>query len=168
MRNQARSCAVASALVLWVAAPACHRAEPWVSPVAFDTARSWLIQAGDSVPLLLEVAKTDAQRTVGLMDRPFLEESSGMVFLFDTVRSEEAGFWMWRTKMPLDIAFMDSAGVIMRIVEMEPCETRYHPTACPQYRPGVEYWSALEVNRGWLASQRLGVGARLEMEEGVP
>src|SRR3990172_441865 len=113
MRNHAHSCVGASALVLWVAASACHRAEPWVSAVAFDTARSWLIQGGDSVPLLIEVARTDAQRTVGLMDRPFLEENSGMVFLFDSVRSEDAGFWMWRTKMSLDIAFMDSAGVIM-------------------------------------------------------
>lgn len=148
MRNQARSCVGASALVLWVTASACHRAEPWVSPIAFDTARSWLIQGGDSVPLLLEVAKTEAQRTFGLMVRPFLEKSSGMVFLFDSVRSEGAGFWMWRTRMPLDIAFMDSAGVIMKIVETKPCKPRYHPTACPQYSPGVEVVRRLQRGAG--------------------
>ena len=138
---------------------ACSEQEaPGDLPVAFDTARVMIRGAPEPVGLLVEVSRTAAQRSFGLMSRPILDPESGMIFLYDSVQSGSSGYWMFRTKMPLDIAFMDSAGAIGKVLSMEPCESELYAAACPTYAPGVDYWSALEVNRGWFAEHNVGEG----------
>lgn len=138
--------------------------EPWVSPVGFDTARAVIhTEAGETVPLLVEVARTEAQKRQGLMSRPALDGGSGMVFLYDTIQAGDRGFWMWRTRIPLDIAFLDTEGRIDTILAMDPCESP-NPEWCPIYEPGTEYASALEVNRGWFREHGIGPGARVEID----
>lgn len=141
-------------------------------PIAFDTARAWVHAGGDSIPLLVEVASTPAQMARGLQQRRSLDEGSGMLFVYDSVRAPDEGFWMWRTLIPLDLAYMDANGVIVAVRQMEPCESPV-PEWCeeqaPEYRPGVPWQSGLEVNRGWLERHGVGVGARvvvIEEEEG--
>lgn len=135
--------------------------EPWISPIPFDTAEVWVHKNADSIRLLVELAVTPEQRSFGLMDRPHLDSLSGMLFLYDEAQPGDRGFWMFRTRMPLDIAFLDSAGVINRILTMQPCPSDQHPRACPSYPPGVPYWSALEVNAGWFRRHGVGVGVRV-------
>ena len=138
---------------------ACAEQEtPWAPPLAFDTARVMIRGGPDSTGLLVEVSRTAAQRSFGLMSRPSLDPESGMIFLYDSPQAGSSGYWMFRTKMPLDIAFMDSAGVIGRVLSMEPCESELYAAACPTYAAGVDYWSALEVNRGWFAEHGVGEG----------
>ena len=137
---------------------------PRASPVAFDTARVWIRAGADSTGLLVEVSRTAAQRSYGLMARPSLDPESGMIFLYDSAQAGSSGYWMFRTKMPLDIAFMDSAGVIGKVLSMEPCESELYATACPTYAPGVAYWSALEVNRGWFGEHGIGEGDTVRLE----
>jgi uncharacterized membrane protein (UPF0127 family) len=136
--------------------------QPWISPIPFDTAA--LTISGDSTTrrLLVEVARTEEERAFGLMQRPSLADSSGMVFLYDTPQPGTSGFWMFQTHVPLDIAFFDSAGAIVAVLQMEPCPSPY-PDVCRSYAPGVPYVGALEVNRGWFARQGLGVGARVDL-----
>lgn len=162
--------AAAAALLAVAAGPltGCREAEePWSSPIAFDTATAWVHTGGDSVGLLVEVARTPEQREYGLMRRPSLEAGSGMIFLFDTVQADSAGFWMWRTEIPLDIAFLDSAGTIRSMRAMEPCES-WAPQGCPLYEPGVEYHRALEVNRGWFARHGVEPGDTVRLENDIP
>jgi hypothetical protein len=156
--------AVAAAAV--VAAVACGAPDgegPWTSPISFDTAQVWVHTGADSVPLLVELAETDAQRQFGLMTRPALDPGSGMAFLYDAEQPGEAGFYMFRTRVPLDIAVLDSEGTILTILSMEPCESPY-PESCRIYEPGTPYWSTLEVNRGWFGRHEVGVGAQVEIE----
>ena len=142
----------------------CGEPDPsWVSPVAFDTAVAWIRSGADSTGLLVEVARTADQRSFGLMLRPRLDAGLGMIFVYDEPQADRAGFWMWRTRMPLDIAFADSTGVIVRILEMEPCASIYRQ-GCPIYQSGEGYWSALEVNRGWFAERGIGIGAVLKLD----
>jgi uncharacterized membrane protein (UPF0127 family) len=143
---------------------ACDRTPAWTSPIPFDTATAWIHTAGDSVSLLVEVADTERERNFGLMDRPSLSTGSGMVFLFDSVQSREEGFWMYRTRMPLDIAFSDSAGTVVTILQMEPCEFQIQSSLCRSYNPEREYWSVLEVNRGWFEQNGIGPGARITLD----
>lgn len=143
---------------------ACERSSAWTSPIPFDTATAWIHGARDSVSLLVEVAESRAEINFGLMDRPSLSAGSGMVFLFDSVQAGDAGFWMYRTRMPLDIAFVDSAGAFVSILQMEPCEFQIQSSLCPSYEPAHEYWSALEVNRGWFQQNGIGPGARIRLE----
>lgn len=157
-----RSMVIAAAAVLLLG---CERAEPeFVSPIAFDTATAWIHTGRDSASLLVELARTDAQRSYGLMARPSLDPNSGMVFLYDSVQGGEQGFWMFRTRMPLDIAFIDSAGVVVRTLTMEPCPSEMYATGCDTYLPNVPYRSALEVNAGWLAQHGVGEGARVRLD----
>ncbi len=161
---------VALALVPVALAAGCRDAEePWSSPIAFDTATAWVGGGGDSTRLLVEVARSPEQREYGLMGRPSLPDTSGMIFVFDSVQADTSGFWMWRTRIPLDIAFLDSAGVIRSIRTMEPCES-WAPHGCPHYDPGVEYVRALEVNRGWFDRHgvQLGDSVRVDGEDGAP
>lgn len=157
-----------AAAALWLILPACGPnggapAGEWVSPVGFDTAHVVVAQNGDSVRVLVELAEDQQQKQFGLSRRPSLDPGSGMLFLFDEPRTAEDGFWMWQTRVPLDIAFVDSAGVVQAVLQMEPCQaTRVE--ACPEYAPGVPYATALEVNRGWFAEHGFGVGATVRRE----
>lgn len=138
--------------------------ETWISPIPFDTAQVTVVSGADSFPLLVEVAESDAERQFGLSRRPSLDPGSGMLFVFDSLRAPEEGFWMWRTRVPLDIAFLDAAGVIGSIVAMEPCADALYAEACPEYAAGVPYLQALEVNQGWFAEHGVEVGDRVILE----
>ncbi len=131
--------------------------------VTFDTARVWVASGPDSVPLRVEVAESDRQREVGLRGRSRLAPDAGMLFLLDGPREGDQGFWMWRTWIPLDIAFLDGDGRIVAILPMEPCPGP-DSRVCPEYAPGVGYHSALEVNQGWFERNGMGVGARVRVE----
>lgn len=52
----------------------------------------------------VEVAKTDADRAMGLMHRKALPVRSGMLFLFPGLR--RPAFWMKETLIPLDMIFI--------------------------------------------------------------
>lgn len=95
-----------------------------------------------TVVLRVEVARTDAQRQLGLMHRRTLGRTAGMIFQFP--RATSGAFWMKDTLIPLDIAFYGARGRILRIMQMKPC--RADP--CPLYEPKVSYRGALEVNAG--------------------
>lgn len=117
-----------------------------------------LVIHGEQGPrrLVVEVARTTSQRSRGLMERDQLAEQAGMLFLYDRPQSSRNGFWMYRTRIPLDIAFIDEAGRIAEIHRLEPC-TAARPSECPVTRPAVAYRAALEVNAG--AFKAMGVTA---------
>jgi len=125
-------------------------------PPAFERG-SVNLDAEQAVAVAVEIAETDEQRQFGLMFRKFLPPKAGMVFLFP--QETTGGFWMKNTLIPLSIAFYDTDGRILRILDMEPCTA----DPCPVYDPGVAYRGALEVNRG--AFERWGVeeGDRIEL-----
>ncbi|MBL1269278.1 MAG: DUF192 domain-containing protein [Halomonas sp.] len=107
--------------------------------------------------LEVEVAETASQRQRGLMGRESLPENSGMLFRFESEQSANNAFWMYRTLIPLDIAFIDSDGRIVAINTMQPCESS-SPSDCPSYPAGAAYHSALEVNGGYFAERGIKVG----------
>lgn len=108
----------------------------------------------------VEIAETDEQRGIGLMARSSLPLEEGMLFVYGAPQDSSAAFYMFRTLIPLDIAFYDDEGRIVAIRQMEPCTS---PAAawCELYAPGVPYWGALEVNRGYLADHGVGLGDRV-------
>lgn len=127
---------------------------------SFDTSRVAVVTAGDTLPLRVELAETDEQRALGLMERPRLPEDAGMLFVYDEPQPPDAGFWMFRTRIPLDIAFLDEAGQIVAIRSMQPC-TSPEPRWCPTYAPGAPYTAALEVNAGWFERHDVSLGDRV-------
>jgi uncharacterized protein len=129
--------------------------------ITFDTATAFVRTDEDTHALRVEIADREAQRAYGLMDRDVLDSDAGMIFLYETQQPGEAGFWMYRTRIPLDIAFFDGAGRITAILQMEPCpvedQARCQAMAAA-YAPGTPYYGALEVNRGWFRERGVAVG----------
>lgn len=102
------------------------------------------------IVLGVELARTAEQRSQGLMNRRSLAVRAGMVFEYP--RPATGAFWMKNTLIPLDIAFYDARGRILRTFRMLPCRE----ATCTLYDPAVAYRGALEVNAG--SFRRWGVG----------
>ena len=99
-----------------------------------------------------EVASDPASRARGLMFRERLGPNEGMLFVFE--RAERHCFWMRNTPLPLSIAFIDEAGIITNIENMQPHSDDSH---CPA-RP-ARY--ALEMEQGWFAKRGVGAGLKV-------
>jgi uncharacterized membrane protein (UPF0127 family) len=123
-----------------------------------------LIAGSDTLRLLTELASRPDQQTLGLMERRHLADTAGMLFLYPGDQPASAGFWMFRTRIPLDIAFMDSSGTIRAIEHMVPCPTTL-AQGCPSYAPGVPYRAALEVNAGYFARHTVTLGAKVTLAD---
>lgn len=162
-----RRCAL---LLLLALVGACDRGDDAApgaaAPLAsFDTVAARIETATDTFRLTVEVAETEEQRAIGLMERPVLPEDHGMLFLYPEPQDSGSGFWMYRTLIPLDIAFLDAEGRITQIRAMEPCQSP-NPRTCRVYTADEPYTSALEVNRGYFAQRGVGVGDRVVLDEG--
>ncbi|MFS8037955.1 DUF192 domain-containing protein [Xanthobacter sp. AM11] len=97
----------------------------------------------------VEVARTDEQRTNGLMYRKSLAEQSGM--LFDFKVDQPVYMWMKNTYIPLDMLFIRADGSIARIAAM----TTPHSTQT--ISSGEPVRAVLEIAGG--AARRLGIQA---------
>ena len=99
-----------------------------------------------------EVAADMGSRMQGLMYRKSMPPNAGMVFVFE----EAAGHCMWmkNTLIPLSVAFIDEAGAIINIADMQPQSEQTHCAARP-----ARY--ALEMNKGWFAQRGLKPGVKL-------
>lgn len=151
------SSAILASLLL-AAAPALMKADSDL-PVT-----SGCLVTGDrKVAVELEVATLPEQRREGLMGRTELAPASGMLFLYNTPRQPGHGFWMYRTLIPLDIAYLDDNGVIRAIRHMAPCPSSSR-SECPSYPAGVAFSAALEMNQGFFQREGVHVGDRLETD----
>jgi uncharacterized protein len=92
----------------------------------------------------VEIAKDDASRARGLMDRRYMAPNHGMLFEFDS--DDPVTFWMKDTYIPLDMVFITRAGVVARVVaNAEPLSENVIPS-------GVPVAAVLELNGGTAAA----------------
>lgn len=118
---------------------------------------------GATHTLKVEVAGNDAQRERGLMYRTSMPADAGMIFIYPEQQPDGA-FWMYNTLIPLSIAYADSAGVIVNILEMEPCRSQYQ-TLCDNYPAGAPFQYALEANRGYFMEHGVRPGDRVVVKQ---
>jgi uncharacterized membrane protein (UPF0127 family) len=130
----------------------------------FDTAYVRVVTASDTLQLVVELAVKPDQRTMGLMERRHLPDSAGMLFIYEATQPASNAFWMHRTRIPLDIAFVDSAGTIRSIQHMVPCESAI-AQGCQTYPAGAPFRVALEVNAGYFARHGVEVGHRVLLQD---
>jgi len=109
--------------------------------------------------LTAEVASNDPDRMQGLMHRRMLPENRGMLFVFRDIAHH--GMWMMNTYIPLSVAFIDEAGTIVNIEDMQPHTRDSHTAKKP-----VRY--ALEMNLGWFRKRGIGPGMKIEGLERAP
>ncbi|MCL2525023.1 MAG: DUF192 domain-containing protein [Betaproteobacteria bacterium] len=106
-----------------------------------------------------EVAATDRSRQIGLMNRPAMAAQRGMLFVF--AEENTHCMWMRNTQLPLSVAFIDAAGGIINIEEMQPQTENNHCARRP-----ARY--ALEMNAGWFAKRGIGPGSKLRGLDRAP
>ncbi len=108
-----------------------------------------VVSGGREHEVVVELARTDAERERGLMFRDHLDRDQGMLFVFD--EDSEHTFWMKNTLIPLDMIFIDGLGRIVGIV------SRAEPlTLAPRSAPPSRY--VLEVVGGWAEEHGVKVG----------
>lgn len=99
-----------------------------------------------------EVANGFGSRMQGLMFREKMAANDGMLFVFP--ERERQCMWMKNTLLPLSVAFIDEAGVILNVENMKPRTEDSHCSAGP-----ARY--ALEMNTGWFKARNIKPGLKI-------
>lgn len=120
--------------------------------LATDPERLVIETSDGAVAFTVELALSPADRVSGLMNRTSMAADHGMLFKFE--QSRQIMMWMKNTPLPLDMLFIDEAGVVMRIAENT---TPYSETIVPSGGP-VRY--VLELNGGTARKRGIAVGDR--------
>lgn len=103
-----------------------------------------------------EIVRNHRDLATGLMERKHLPKNAGM--LFDFGMDQELSFWMKNTYLPLQIAFINSKGIVKHIASMVPLSTR-------SVRSPFNCRYALEVNEGWFDDNNIRTGATVEVPD---
>lgn len=106
-----------------------------------------------------EVAADQPNRMQGLMHRRSMAQHQGMLFVFPEVAIH--CMWMRNTFLPLSVAFLDEAGKILNVEDMQPQTENNHCAARP-----ARY--ALEMNQGWFASKKIKPGTVIQGLDKAP
>jgi hypothetical protein len=107
---------------------------------------------------LAECAETTAERARGLMFRTSMGEREAMLFSFEAPALQT--FWMYHTRIPLTVIFIDDNFRIVDMQDMTPCPSE-DPGACPIYTSRLKARHAIEVNQGFAAKYGIKVGDRI-------
>jgi uncharacterized protein len=105
-------------------------------------------------PLVVEVARTEAERRKGMMFRSSLGPDETMLFVF--ARPANLAFWMKNTLVDLDLAYIDANGRVTQVATMKALDE----TAVPSVEP-VRF--VLEAPKGWMAAHKVAAGTPVEI-----
>ncbi|AHH03659.1 Hypothetical protein BHY_0708 [Borrelia nietonii YOR] len=100
----------------------------------------------------VKLAFDELTRAKGYMGTKNINENNGMLFIFK--KEENLSFWMKNTSVPLEIAYINSAGVIKEIYSLIPFSKRIVNS-----RYKVKY--ALEVPEGSFSKFKIKVGDKV-------
>ncbi len=106
----------------------------------------------------LEVAHTETEKQIGLMNRDYLAADRGMAFLFNP--PGRVGFWMHQVRFPLDLLFLDAENRIVALSESVPPCNRH----CPVYYSPDHTPMVVELPGGSAQKFHLSVGQRVGLD----
>jgi len=106
--------------------------------------------------IILEVADTYQKKVKGLSDRQFLDENTGMIFLYE--ESGNYGIWMNDMNFPIDIFWLDENFKVITIKEK--VATTTYPLIFYPDRP-AKY--ILEFNSGFAKKMNIALNDVLDI-----
>ena len=109
---------------------------------------------GKRHPFRVEVARSDAEWSKGLMFRTAMGANEGMIFVGRP--PQQASFWMKNTVIPLDIVFV---GPDKRILNIGANAVPYSLDPVPSIGPVI---AVLELNGGRAAQLGIGPGDKVD------
>jgi uncharacterized membrane protein (UPF0127 family) len=115
--------------------------------------------------LRLEVARTEAQREHGLMDRTTLPAHTGMIFVF--AQDGPVNFWMKNTLVPLDMVFVAADGTVRSVDARVPTVSASLPDASIPLESGRGQY-VIELPAGEAAPDGIAPGVRLDLRDVPP
>lgn len=101
----------------------------------------------------LEIASTAIEQRTGLMNRNYLADNHGMLFVFSEPRS--VAMWMKNTLIDLDAAFVDPCGRILNIESMKKATLDLHRSR------GLALF-VIEMNSGWFDKHNVYPGHQIK------
>ncbi len=110
-----------------------------------------------SEKLTTEVADETSERNAGMMFRDSMADGDAMLFVMDSVGP--VSFWMKNTTVPLSIAYVNSAGIIMEIHDLQPLDE----TSVDSEFSSIAF--AIEVPQGYFSRVGIYPGT---LVEGLP
>jgi len=123
---------------------------------ACSTQNAVLIDNGaGNVIVNVEIADDAEERALGLMFREFLDDKSGMLFVFDEENFHS--FWMKNTLIPLDIIFISEDFKIVDVIYAEPCKE----DNCESFKPVKAAKYVLEVNGNFTIKNDIKIGNKI-------
>ena len=134
-----------------------------LSAAQTTAARRKITFVPSGVSVAVEKAETPEQRSKGLMYRTSMGELEGMIFSFE--KPARQTFWMYHTRIPLTVIFLDDGLKIVDMQNMAPCPEE-DPSACPVYTSRVNACHAIEVNQGFVEKYRIKFGDHVAIGKG--
>lgn len=113
----------------------------------------------DETKIKVEVAKTNEERSKGLSNRDFLDQDSGMLFVFG--ESSKPTFWMKDTKIALDIIWIKDDKVVLINKNVNP-EPDVKDSDLKKYPAPSEIDYVLEVNAGFSDKHKITTGSTVQ------
>ena len=108
------------------------------------------------VSLEVEVAALPEERELGLMFRNSLKENEGMLFVFKEGSGQR--FWMKNTRIPLDIGYLSTSGVLLEVHKAKP----YDLSGVPSRSQDIKF--VLELNAGGYKKLGIKIGSRISLK----
>ena len=108
------------------------------------------------VSLKVEVAALPEERELGLMFRNSLKENEGMLFVFKEGSGQR--FWMKNTRIPLDIGYLSTSGVLLEVHKAKP----YDLSGVPSRSHDIKF--VLELNAGGYKKLGIKIGSRISLK----
>ena len=106
-----------------------------------------------NVALRVEIAALPEERERGFMFREFIGEDEGMLFVFKEGSAQR--FWMKNTRIPLDIGYLSSSGVLLEIHKAKPHDT----SGVPSRSNDIKF--VLELNAGAYKKLGISIGSKV-------
>ena len=110
--------------------------------------------------LIADLALTQDQQTKGLAVKNHMNESEGMLFVFQD--PSKPSFWMKDMKFPIDIIWLDANRSVVYIApNLEPCPSQ---GTCPGYVPNKDSLYVLETTAGFSQRHNVTVGTKTNFQ----
>jgi uncharacterized protein len=135
----------------------------WIATVLAALLPTMVVHA-PRADITLEIARTDAERAHGLMNRTSVPAHTGMIFVF--ARDEVVQFWMKDTLAPLDMIFVAGDGTVRRVFANVPVV----PATLPDDEiplEGAQAKYVIELAAGEAARDGIAAGVKLDLH-GAP
>jgi uncharacterized membrane protein (UPF0127 family) len=157
IRPIASLCAVSEVFLICAVLLSCSRPAAETRPIS--GLGTMPVTYPNGTTIRAEVALNILDQARGLMFREELRPDAGMLFVF--MEEAERSFWMYRTKIPLDILWMNANHEIVEISANTPPCPESSRDACPSYGGNAPAQFVLEIGAGQAAAHGLTVGDRL-------